>query len=235
MKKPLDTRYPAPAIRRGFTLTELLVVMAVILVLLTILIPAASKIREKANASKCTSNLRQIGVLFHSYALDNDGYLPYTVSRETMRSWDYALLLYAVSEEEALAVGNAQELPHEAFSCPSASKIARGTMSASSYAANLNLLGLFTSAMDSEPGNVRLGNVEHPSQTYLAADCDEREFAHYSRPNFEQQRYRDVSAIQRHNGAINMLFADGSVQPLTLDDIPWGNTSSRNKAPWGPN
>jgi prepilin-type N-terminal cleavage/methylation domain-containing protein len=60
----------------GFTLLELLVVTAIIAVLASLLLPALAKGREKAQRAKCLSNLRQVFVLEHCYALDHDGAMP---------------------------------------------------------------------------------------------------------------------------------------------------------------
>jgi prepilin-type N-terminal cleavage/methylation domain-containing protein/prepilin-type processing-associated H-X9-DG protein len=57
---------------RGFTLTEMLVVIAVIAVLTAILLPVFSTVREKARQNACLSNLRQIGTALTAYAQDYD-------------------------------------------------------------------------------------------------------------------------------------------------------------------
>ena len=61
---------------KGFTLIELLVVIAIIALLLSILMPALSKVKEQAKIVVCTSNLSQAGKGVYTYATEFDGYLP---------------------------------------------------------------------------------------------------------------------------------------------------------------
>lgn len=59
---------------RGFTILELLVVVAIIALLIAILLPSLSKARDKARTTACLANLKQISHAINFYAGDNDGY-----------------------------------------------------------------------------------------------------------------------------------------------------------------
>ncbi len=61
---------------RGFTLIELLVVIAIIAILAAILFPVFAQAREKARASACLSNTKQIGTAIMMYTQDYDETLP---------------------------------------------------------------------------------------------------------------------------------------------------------------
>jgi prepilin-type N-terminal cleavage/methylation domain-containing protein/prepilin-type processing-associated H-X9-DG protein len=51
----------------GFTLVELLVVVAIIAIIAAMLLPALSRSKEAANAARCKSNLRQMGQTLELY------------------------------------------------------------------------------------------------------------------------------------------------------------------------
>jgi prepilin-type N-terminal cleavage/methylation domain-containing protein/prepilin-type processing-associated H-X9-DG protein len=72
---------------RAFTLIELLVVIAIIAILAAILFPVFAQAREKARASACLQNLKQIGTALMMYGQDYDEQMP-TGGYPTLRNWE---------------------------------------------------------------------------------------------------------------------------------------------------
>lgn len=66
---------------RGFTLVELLVVIAVIAILLGLLLPALVRAREAARRASCAHNCRQVGLAVKMYAAESPGGLFPSVKR----------------------------------------------------------------------------------------------------------------------------------------------------------
>ena len=62
----------------GFTLTELLTVIAIIAILAALIMPAVSRAREASRRAVCSQNLRQIGIACYSYAAIYDEKFPMT-------------------------------------------------------------------------------------------------------------------------------------------------------------
>ena len=99
--------------RLGFSMIELLVVVAIIAVLLSLLLPTLSKVKRQAKITECASNLRQICMGMNVYALNNGGEFPtLTMPGTGGNLWDVPQGFYNALIKEGLS--------HDSFFCPAA-------------------------------------------------------------------------------------------------------------------
>ncbi len=85
--------------RRGFSLVELLLVIAIIGLLFGLTMPAVQRARETANAVSCLNNLHEIGIAMNAFAEVHKGYLP--AGRLNNESATWAVLLFPYVERQA--------------------------------------------------------------------------------------------------------------------------------------
>lgn len=101
--------------KKGFTLIELLVVIAIIALLMSVIMPALSKVKEQAGTVVCKSKLANFGKAFAAYAIDNDDHFPMNGQRSSSGDltvwgggypvgpyWDGRILSYLYPEYSVL-------------------------------------------------------------------------------------------------------------------------------------
>lgn len=77
----------------SFTLIELMIVVSIIVILMSILLPALKNARERTSSIACLGNLKQFGLAFTSYSDDNNNWLPQDPNDgKSTNRWDTQLM-----------------------------------------------------------------------------------------------------------------------------------------------
>ncbi len=108
--------------KKVFTLIELLVVIAIIAILASMLLPALSKARAAAQNAKCTSNMKQLGLISHMYANDYEYLMPCHGYASNNAVWMYNLMSYQSGTANASDADRDRltaMIPGSVLSCPS--------------------------------------------------------------------------------------------------------------------
>jgi prepilin-type N-terminal cleavage/methylation domain-containing protein len=95
---------------RGFTLLEVLVVVAIIALLVAILVPSLNKAREQARQVICLSNLKQILAATGMYQEDYDGWFPFGPAGQQRQYWGTDGRYYASMASSCLWGGKRGEI-----------------------------------------------------------------------------------------------------------------------------
>lgn len=114
--------------RRGFTLIEMMVVIAMIVMLIAILLPSMSHAREHARQVQCMSNIRQVTQAVLQYAADSESYfLPLDPNNAQVG------LASREDDSEVILPLNRYLHSPRVFHCPSDSRDGKLTYSVSDY------------------------------------------------------------------------------------------------------
>ncbi len=204
----------AGSVRRGFTLVELLTVIAIIGILAAIIIPVVGKVRENSKLAKSTSNVRQLSLACGLYATQNKGQYPsdYGLSAPPPDWWMHQ----ATGVWAMVAAPNAfsgaptrQQREGTAFESPNLEEMgsvsAFESRQAVSYAMNRYI--------SSQP-NRRYALLYDPARTILIADASgSNEFG----PRFTGGYLGAANWINARNGASSDGARDGKALVAYVD------------------
>jgi prepilin-type processing-associated H-X9-DG protein len=189
----------------------LLVVIAIIGILASLLMPALSQAKQKANRVKCLNHMRQLGLALAMYAGDHDGQFP-PRRRPATNAWVGTLRPYYV-DARVLKCPNDSWLSTRSYIINGWNDFFKAKLSADDYKKYTNW---------SWPQGMRETDIPSPSETITFGE--KRTGSYHVHMDFDQGKGgNDVEEIEqaRHKsgsgktaGGSNFTFADGSVRFL---------------------
>ncbi|MEM7807424.1 MAG: prepilin-type N-terminal cleavage/methylation domain-containing protein [Planctomycetota bacterium] len=214
---------------KGFTLVELLVVVAIIALLVSVLLPTLKGAREAARGVTCLSNQRQIGLALLAYASDFDNHIGIVDNRYdtpvgSQRPATGLTSYHRFLREHGAVVSEETDDALSVFVCPSwtpfeweSDQQVYGFRWTSYWPEKSLIKG------DANPSGgfsyVRLAAVRR-SADFQVVTCS------LSRDNEQAARWfpignpnNNVKTHLRHNGTANLLAMDGHASAFRADEL----------------
>lgn len=224
--------------KKAFTLMELLVVISIIALLMSIMMPALSKVKDIARETVCKSNLRQMGLGMALYTQDYDDK---TMDLTSSDYWFHKIAPYLAGTSKEVSAGYSVADVQVGY-CPVASKFDPGKNGAygtsrsawqfiggeGSYGLNLWYSRLGVGADQNFAENkfyLRTDRAREPvpvfadsifvgswpdGQDIVPDDLDAPDAFH--QVGYFMSRF----CIDRHNMAVNLVFSNNAVEKVEL-------------------
>lgn len=169
----------------AFTMVEMLVVIAVIGILVSMLLPAIGRAKQKARNVRCISNLRQLHLAFNGYANDHADQLPPLNSGGTFKNpikphdptnWWYRILsengAYITSVTNKNGVWRCPNVAVDDLDSPFGEEMeGYGVVENSDHVPGLDSLIWYAFDRNGKPrGSYRMSAIRRPSELWLVGD-----------------------------------------------------------------
>lgn len=202
MHRPVSHKYSGLS-PSGFTLVELLVVLAILAILVALAWSGASGAIEKARATACLGSLRQVGMAVQLYAADHDNRLPNTSHQ---RAGDGSSLSWTLTLADYLGKDFIGKCPCN-----------RTSPAAVTYGWNDCLT-------ENGGEGIPLARCRTPSSTLMVgetADGYTSEHFHFSaaRSRITFNQFKSSVSVDRHGKKAHYLFVDGHAESLASADV----------------
>jgi prepilin-type processing-associated H-X9-DG protein len=199
--------------KQGFTIIDLLVVIATVAILSAILFPVLAKAREDEKQTKCMNNLKQISTAVSMYAQDNGGWV--TVdnipSKGTPVKWSTAL--YKGGYLKSMDVTVCPSYPPYNYDS------SKSTLTYGWRKESKKLYPDYVIQIDNGSGrysnSLNLHKINKPAQFIIMADSVgiTEGWSTYHKQSYLFNLSGSTGGMihLRHNGLANVIFADGHV------------------------
>ena len=229
---PSTIRMPVKRNHRGlfsaFTLTELLVTMAIIGILSSLVLSALRQVRESGRKLVCLNNQKQIGLAVHLYTNDWDGYLP-PVRDPGIAYWAELPTrpIPKLAKYEGMTTTNFQSRSIATiFRCPSMPKKGKWYHDMTDYTVNVLLMPWQGHSNPAYAVFRRYSDIPNPSEIILMGDKNDQILsASEGATAFTPISYLNLLGSY-HQGGANCLHLDGHVawkqhSELTVSDVDY--------------
>jgi prepilin-type N-terminal cleavage/methylation domain-containing protein len=224
----------------GFTLLELLIIIAIICVLAGMLLPALNRARGLAQRTTCLNNLRQLGMAWMAYNDENEGRLVESFPGKTQinpYAWVLGNMQNASEARNPTLITRGKLFPHSItaaiYHCPADPGVQIGSEivpTVRSYSMNAfmgsraRFVGYNSvippTATAYVPFYEKESDMEQPSSLWVLLEEDERTISDGSfafDPEGKQLLGR-FPATSRHNSGFSINFGDGHTEIWRFND-----------------
>ncbi len=256
---PYDLQPNTVEPKRTFTMVELLVVITIISILAALLLPVLQRARELARRTSCSSNEKQMSLLYINYAGDFGDYYPAPIRNEFGNYWSNLLYALYVHPDGLVRTGTyagawgvvgSAEYQNYIHYCNQGCKGEKGTMfhcPSQNWGAWVDNSGTrrpypvsygSSRFLSSPPGTrscvetsaKKTNQIAYPSLAFMAMDTGSSSGIRMASYNYYEWQPFPVN-INIHDKGRNFLFADGHAK-WEFNTFPPDWTSHRTAPFW---